>query len=79
MFSEIYPNLDWWVDGQGWIELGGDTYSNFWVRILDEGGTCWEDEGSNSLDEALDLADRWAALEIENRFGEEPPKRYDDA
>ena len=76
MFSKDYPNLDWWINNQGWIELGSDDYSTSWVRILDIGGTCWEDEKSSSLDEALKLADRWASVEIEDRFGEEPAKRY---
>jgi len=76
MFLENYPNLDWWVNNHGWIELGSDTYSNSWLRLLDEGGTCWEDEDGDSLDEALQNGDIWASNEIEERMGEEPPKRY---
>ncbi|MEM1326532.1 MAG: hypothetical protein AAGI23_11285 [Bacteroidota bacterium] len=78
MFSEKYPNLDYWIYSQGWIEMGSDHYSSSLIRILDEGGMYYEDEESTSLDEALEKADRWMATEIEERFGEEPVKRYDD-
>jgi hypothetical protein len=77
MFSENYPNVDYWVETQGWVELGTDMHSNSWVRILDIGGMYWEDEDSKSLDEALRNADIWLSSEIQDRFGEEPPKLYD--
>ena len=76
MFSKLYPNLDWWINTHGWIELGGDDYSTSWVRILDIGGMYWEDENSKTLDESLKNADIWVSQEIENRFREEPPKKY---
>ena len=57
MFSKEYPNLDWWIENIGWIELGSDEYSDSWVRILNEGGTCWEDSDSKTLDESLKKAD----------------------
>ncbi|MEH0154843.1 hypothetical protein V6R21_11930 [Limibacter armeniacum] len=76
MFKKAYPNLAWWVENQGWIEIGEDLQSDSWIRILDEGGMCWEDEGSSSLDEALLEADKWLAEEIEDRFKKVPPKKY---
>ena len=76
MFSEKYPNLDWWVNNQGWIEIGTDDHSESWVRVVDEGGLCWEDEESSTLDEALKEAEIWLSDEIEDRFGEDPPKKY---
>ena len=36
----------------------------------------WEDETSDTLDEALREADKWLSVEIQDRFGEEPPKVY---
>ena len=78
MFTEDYPNLAWWITSHGWIELGEDEHSHSWVRILDIGGTCYEDEDSDSLEEAMEVADRWTSREIADRFGEEPPRRYDD-
>ncbi len=76
MFSKNYPNVAWWINTHGWVELGSDEYSSSWLRMLDEGGTCWEDEGSSSLDDALTAADKWLSDEIQDRFGEQPPKLY---
>lgn len=76
MFSKEYPNITWWINNHGWIELGDDDYSSSWTRIMDQGGTCWEDKDSESLDESLKKADIWISLEIEGRFGENPPKQY---
>jgi len=75
MFEKHFLNLDWWICSHGWVELGGDAYSNSRVRILDEGGTCWEDN-STSLEGALMEAEKWLAFEIKNRFGVNPPKTY---
>jgi len=66
MFSEKYPNLEYWIDSQGWIELGSDENSSSWIRMLDIGGLCYEDENSSSLDEALEKAELWASEENEN-------------
>ncbi|MEZ5042450.1 MAG: hypothetical protein R2828_21295 [Saprospiraceae bacterium] len=76
MFKKEYPNLEWWIDSQGWIEMGEDEYSTSWVRILDIGGMCWEDRDSKSLDEALRKGDIWLSYEIESRYGEKPLKKY---
>lgn len=35
MFEKNFPNLDWWINGQGWVELDSDEYSHSWVRILE--------------------------------------------
>lgn len=76
MFKNTYPNLNWWIVNQGYIEIGENEFSGSLVRVLDEGGLCWEDENSKSIDKALQVADRWASEEIEDRFDEKPPKRY---
>ncbi len=64
MFEKYFPNLDNWVNSRGWVELGSDEESSSWVRILDMGGMVWEDKGSTSLDEALNVADAWLAKEM---------------
>ena len=65
-FSESYPNLNWWVENQGWIEIGQDEHSRSMVRILDEGGMIWEsDPKSKTLDNDLKKADRFIAKWIE--------------
>lgn len=77
MFTKHYPNLAWWIDNHGWIEIGNDDFNYSTMRVLDIGGMCWEDQ-SDSFEESLRKAERWASLEIESRFGEEPPKRYEE-
>jgi len=77
MFEKAFPNLKWWIENQGWIALGADEMSYSLLRVLDPGGTCWEDQDSSDIEEALEKAELWASKEIEDRLGEEPPKRYD--
>ena len=59
-FSRTYPNITYWVEACGWIEIGHDEYSTSLVRALDEGGLVWEsNDDHETVDEALQ------ALEIE--------------
>jgi len=59
-FSKLYPNIAYWVEACGWIEIGQDEYSSSLVRALDEGGMVWESSDDHeTLDEALQ------ALEME--------------
>ena len=53
-FEKSYPNIAYWVDAFGWIEIGADEYSSSFIRVLDEGGMVWESEDHyDSLDLAL--------------------------
>ena len=63
-FSKSYPHINWWVENQGWIELGTDENSDSLIRILDEGGMCWEDEDAEILDEALTNAEAYLSEEF---------------
>ncbi|MFQ5813676.1 MAG: hypothetical protein ACE5I2_10895 [Anaerolineae bacterium] len=59
-FSKAYPNIAYWAEACGWIEIGQDEYSSSLVRALDEGGLIWESSDDHTtVDEALQ------ALEIE--------------
>ena len=59
-FSKAYPNITYWVEACGWIEIGQDEYGSSLVRVLDEGGLVWESSVEHeSVDEALQ------ALEME--------------
>jgi len=61
-FSETYPNITYWTESCGWIEIGQDDYSQSFIRALDEGGMVWEGKSNyKSLDDALN--DLEAALE----------------
>jgi hypothetical protein len=68
-FSKTYPNIAYWTESCGWIEIGYDEDSQSFIRVLDEGGMLWEsDHKYASFDEALDELE--AALEkIIDEFG----------
>ncbi len=64
-FDELYPNIAWWAESGGWIELGRDEYRRSLIRVLDIGGMLWEGKESyESLGAAMDEAEafigRWA-------------------
>jgi hypothetical protein len=53
LFEECYPNIAAWVQ-DGWIEIGHDSNSGSFIRVLDEGGLVWEsDKPYTSIDQAL--------------------------
>jgi hypothetical protein len=59
-FDGQYPNIAWWCQGQGWIELGRDEVSTSMIRVLDIGGMLWEgDDKYETVDEALSEADEF--------------------
>lgn len=59
-FGVLYPNIVWWCEAQGWIEIGQDEFSDSMVRVLDVGGTVFEVEAlSKSIGEALDEVDEF--------------------
>jgi hypothetical protein len=61
-FDKLYPNIAWWVQGGGWIELGRDDYSRSLIRVLDIGGMLWEgQEEYDSVGAALDEAEAFIA------------------
>jgi hypothetical protein len=68
-FSKRYPHIAWWIDNQGWIEIGTDEYSESLIRLLDEGGTWWKDETAETLDEAFNNAEVYLSEGLFERFG----------
>ncbi len=68
-FSKQYPPISWWIDIHGWIEIGADENSDSLIRLLDEGGTWWEDDEATSLDEAINNAENFLIEDLPNRFG----------
>lgn len=72
-FDDAYPNIAWWVDGAGWVEVGADHYSRSLIRVLDIGGMLWEgaeeyDTVAEAMDEAEAFIGRWRA---ENGYTED--------
>jgi hypothetical protein len=70
-FSQMYPHIAWWIDNHGWIELGTDEHSSSLIRLLDEGGTWWEDKKSKSIDKALSQAELFLTKDLPERFGKD--------
>jgi hypothetical protein len=58
-FDDTYPNITYWVESLGWIEVGQDEYSTSMVRALNEGGLVWEGKDTyETLDEAMQTLER---------------------
>ena len=56
-----YPNLNAWVFGGGWVEIGHN-YGASMARALDEGGQAWEGKRKyRSLEEVLRALDQGIA------------------
>jgi len=73
-FEQFYPNLAYWVESFGWIELGQDDYSQSLIRVLDTGGLIWEsEEDYDSLDTALQEAEAAIAAWFKEQGIEDSP------
>lgn len=64
VFDDLYPNITWWADGRGWIELGRDDFSRSMIRVLDIGGMLWEgmekyETVAAAMDEAETFIGQW--------------------
>ena len=61
-FDELYPNIAWWAQGGGWIELGRDDGRSSLIRVLDIGGMLWEGQQQyDSVGTAMDEAEAFIA------------------
>jgi len=57
-FDRKYPNITNWVE-DGILEIGGDEWSNSFIRVIDEGGIVWEGKQKYAtLNEALRDAEK---------------------
>lgn len=73
-FAELYPNLAYWVESFGWIELGQNDFSTSLIRVLDIGGMIWESEEQyDSLDAALQEAEEVVAAWFKEQGIEDAP------
>ena len=68
MFIKDYPHLTWWVENQGWIELGTD---NTLIKISDDEGEVYADDESDDYDRAMKKADKFLKNYIVDELGEE--------
>ena len=60
-FASRYPNLNAWVFGGGWVEIG-HSYGSSMARAFDEGGQIFEGKRKyESLLDTLDALDKGIA------------------
>lgn len=53
-FEKTYPNIAYWVEACGWVEIGRDEYSHSFIKAFDEGGMVWEGADKyETMDDAL--------------------------
>lgn len=55
-FETLYPNIAYFVDAIGWIEMGRDDDSPLtsFIRALDQGGMVWEGKDEyKTIDQAF--------------------------
>jgi hypothetical protein len=71
MFIKDYPHLNWWVENQGWVEIGSTNESTSLLRVLDTGGNVYEDEDSEDFDRAFKRADKFLKSYIKEEFDED--------
>ena len=68
-FEQLYPNIARWVKSYGWIEIGGDLYSQSLIRALDEGGMVWESKDDDSmLDKTLNALESFLAQRMQEYY-----------
>ena len=71
-FSENYPYLGYWIEDWGEMETTNGDWGHSRLTLIDMGGTVYEDEGSQSHDEALEKAEKFLReVDFPNRFDKE--------
>lgn len=71
-FSEIYPYLTYWIEEWGEMETTDGNWNRPRIRLIDEGGTCYEDYDSKTHEEALVKAEKYLReVDFPSRFDKE--------
>ncbi|MEN0050980.1 MAG: hypothetical protein AAF806_28200 [Bacteroidota bacterium] len=67
--AKKYTLLAIWAAYEGTLEIGNDYNTRSLVRLINEGGFVWQDEGDVSLEEALNQAEAYLKNDFERDFG----------
>lgn len=71
-FAQQYPYLAYWIEDWGEMQTTNGEYNNSRLMLMDEGGAYYEDEGSESIDEAFAKAEKYLReVEFPDRFDQE--------
>jgi hypothetical protein len=67
-FATQYPYLTYWIKDWGEMETTNGDWNRPRIRLIDEGGTWYEDYDSKSHDEALQKAEQYLREPEGSRF-----------
>ena len=70
-FSTQYPYLNYWIEDWGEMETTNGDWNRPRIRLIDEGGTWYEDYESKSHEEALQKAEEYLRSKEGRRFDKE--------
>jgi hypothetical protein len=68
---EDYPYLTYWVEDWGEIMTTNGDYGQCRLMLVDEGGTCYADNGSKTFIEAVEKAEKYLREVESARFDDE--------
>lgn len=78
-FSETYPYLTYWIEDWGEMETTNGDWGHPRIRLIDMGGTCYEDYESKSHEEALERAEKHLReVDFPDRFDKETIESLED-
>jgi hypothetical protein len=75
---EEYPYLTYWIEDWGEMQTTTGEYGQSRLALYDEGGTCYEDEGSKTFAEALEKAEKYLREVESERFSPETIEALED-
>ena len=58
-FATQYPYLNYWIEDWGDMETTNGDWNRPRIRLIDMGGTCYEDYDAKSHEEALEKAEKY--------------------
>lgn len=67
-FAAQYPYLTYWIEDWGKMETTNGDWGHPRIRLIDEGGTCFENYDSKTYDEALVKAEKYLRDVESQRF-----------
>ena len=70
LIAKQYPYLAYWIEYWGEMETTNGQYSSL-LTLLDEGGTCYEDKNSKTIDEAFEKAEKYLRKVESKRFDQD--------
>jgi hypothetical protein len=70
-FTEQYPYLAYWIEDWGEMETTNGDWNRPRIRLIDEGGTWYEDYTSTSHEEALQKAEEYLRSDEGRRYDKE--------